>query len=150
MKANKEESKFKKLQYILFIKPTNQVFLQLFRYTFVGGAAFLVDFGLLYFFTEVFHFHYLLSASLSFIAGLIVNYVISKLWVFQKSVIRNKGIEFLLFGMIGVVGLGFTDLFMWLFTDCLELYYMISKIITTAIVYFWNFFARKYLLFNKK
>ncbi len=33
---------------------------------------------------------------------------------------------------------------------CLLIYYLLSKIITTIIVYFWNFFARKIILFNKE
>jgi putative flippase GtrA len=53
----------------LFAQKTNKVFIQLFRYTFVGGFAFLVDFGLLFFLKEVCGLHYLLSATLSFIAG---------------------------------------------------------------------------------
>lgn len=36
----------------LFIKPTNKGKIQLFRYFFVGGAAFVVDFGLLWLLTE--------------------------------------------------------------------------------------------------
>ena len=36
----------------IFINKTNNTFLQLFRYTFVGGAAFIVDFGLLYILTD--------------------------------------------------------------------------------------------------
>jgi hypothetical protein len=38
---------------------------------------------------------------------------------------------------------------MWALTDLLFLYYIYSKLITTAVVYFWNFFARKFILFSK-
>ncbi|GHU80645.1 hypothetical protein FACS1894145_7230 [Bacteroidia bacterium] len=133
----------------IFVTGTNNTLLQLFRYTIVGGGAFVVDFGLLYMLTHFLHLHYLLSATISFIAGLLVNYVFSTLWVFNKKTVRNKYLEFLIFAIIGVIGLGFNDLFMWIFTDRCGLYYMWSKVITTAVVYFWNFFARKYVLFNK-
>ena len=127
---------------------TDNVFLQLFRYTFVGGFAFTVDFGLLLILTESIGLHYLLSASIAFIAGLLVNYVISKLWVFDKTSIKNPKIEFFVFSLIGIIGLGLTDLLMWFFTDKMNMFYILSKILTTVIVYFWNFFARKYFIFK--
>jgi len=133
----------------IFVGETDNTFLQFFRYLFVGGGAFAVDFGLLFVFTHFLHLHYLLSATLSFIAGLLVNYFISTSWVFNRKTVKNKYFEFLIFAIIGVIGLGFNDLFMWIFTDRFGIYYLLSKIITTAIVYFWNFFARKYILFNK-
>ena len=46
----------------IFKGKTDNTIVQLFRYTFVGGFAFVVDFGLLYVLTEYAHFHYLLSA----------------------------------------------------------------------------------------
>ena len=136
----------------IFVEKTNNTLIQLFRYTFVGGTAFLVDFGLLAFLTEFFDLHYLISTSCGFLGGLIVNYIISILWVFTDSKIKNKKIEFLIFTVIGIIGLLLTELFMYLFTDIAEIHYLISKIITTIIVYLWNFLGRKYILFsnNKK
>lgn len=133
----------------ILVHSTDSTLFQLIRYTFVGGLAFVVDFGLLYILTEYIHLHYLVSATVSFIAGLIVNYIISTSWVFNKKTIKNKRLEFFIFFLIGLAGLGFNNLFLWLFTDYFAIYYLISKILTTIIVYFWNFFARKYILFNK-
>jgi len=133
---------------LLFVKKSNKILIQLFRYTFVGGLAFIVDFGLLFFLKEVFSIHYILSATLSFIAGLLVNYFISICWVFTDSKNKNRKIEFLYFGLIGLIGLGLNDILIWFFTDRIGIYYLISKIITAVLVYLWNFFARRYLLFN--
>lgn len=134
----------------LFIGKTNKVLIQIFRYTFVGGFAFIVDFGLLLFLKEVCSLHYILSATLSFIAGLFVNYIISINWVFTSSKNVNRKVEFLFFGLIGLVGLGLNDLLMWVLTDGVGIYYLLSKIITAILVYLWNFFARRYLLFSPK
>jgi len=133
----------------IFLQNTDNTFLQLFRYTFVGGIAFIADFGLLYILTEYIHFHYLLSATLSFIVGLIINYSLSKLWVFSSNTIKKRWVEFIVFSLIGIVGLGLNNLFLWIFTDYCSIYYMWSKILTTVIVFFWNFLARKFILFNK-
>ena len=134
---------------ILFENTTN-LFIQLFRYTLVGGLAFVVDFGLLFFLTEYVCLHYLISATISFLAGLLVNYVISTQWIFRDSKIKNKKVEFILFGLIGVIGLILNNVLIYLFTDVVGLYYMLSKLVTAIIVYMWNFLGRRYFLFNAK
>lgn len=132
----------------IIIDKTDNTFVQLFRYTFVGGIAFVIDFTLLYLLTDYVGLYHIISASISFIVGLAVNYVLSKIFVFSHSVVQNKTGEFLIFALIGVVGLFLTDLMMWILVDMGSIYYLTAKIITTLLVYLWNFFARKYILFN--
>ena len=134
----------------VFKGSTNSTLIQLFRYTLVGGSAFLVDFGTLVILTEYFNIHYLVSAAAAFLFGLTTNYFLSVRWVFNIRAKKNRWLEFFLFSLIGLVGLGLNELFLWVFTDIFMIYYLLSKIITTGIVYFWNFFARKIVLFNKQ
>ena len=134
----------------LFKEETENTLIQLFRYGFVGGAAFLVDYGVLVLLTEVFGMHYLLSATISFILGLVTNYLLSVVWVFNNRTLGNRWAEFTVFAIIGVIGLGLNALIMYVCTDKMGIHYMISKIISTVIVFFWNFFARKIVLFKAK
>lgn len=127
---------------------TDNIYIQFFRYLFVGGFAFLVDFSLLYIFSDICGIYYLISAMLSFIISLIVNYLISTYWVFNKNQMENKLVEFGIFSLIGVIGLIFTEIILYLCTDVIGLYYLISKIIATAIVMFWNFLARRFLFYG--
>ncbi len=133
----------------LFKKDVDNIFIQFFRYVFVGGTAFLIDFFLLYLFSDVFGIYYLISAALSFTISLIFNYLISTHWVFNKKQFENKIFEFYIFALIGVMGLGFTEILLYLFTDIIGVYYLISKIITAAIVLFWNFMARRMMFYGK-
>ncbi|MBN2771642.1 MAG: GtrA family protein [Spirochaetes bacterium] len=139
-----------KVRKALFVEKTENTVVQLFRYTFVGGLAFIVDFGTLFILTEYLNLYYLISAGIAFILGLITNYVLSINWVFSNRTMDSRSMEFFLFTVIGLIGLGLNELFLWMFTDLLSIYYLFSKIITAMVVYLWNFFARKYLLFNKK
>ena len=139
----------KDLLSLLFREPTNRTLVQLFRYGFVGGVAFLVDYGTLFLLTEYAQIPYLVSAAIAFVAGLVVNYLLSISWVFNQNRNEKPAKEFLYFTIIGVVGLLFNELIMYVATDLCHLHYMLSKIISTMIVFFWNFFARKVLLFNK-
>jgi putative flippase GtrA len=142
------ENKYNSIVHSLTKGKSDNTFIQLIRYTFIGGLAFIIDFGTLFILTEYLDIHYLISAGIAFILGLTFNYFFSTKWVFSKRSFKNRNLEFLLFAFIGIAGLGLNELFMWIFTELLLIYYLGSKIITTIIVYVWNFFARKFLLFN--
>lgn len=127
---------------------TDSTSVQLFRYTLVGGAAYLVDIGTLIVATEVFAVYYLTSAAIAFLLGLTTNYGLSILWVFSRRTSGSRVNEFLIFSAIGIAGLGLNELFIWFFTELLFFHYVVSKLFSTVFVYLWNFFARKYALFN--
>lgn len=132
----------------LFITKSNNTFIQFFRYIFVGGVAFLADGGSLFLITTI-GVNYLISVIFAFVIGLAVNYGLSKLLVFENSNVNGK-IEFLVYGIIGVIGLGFTEIIMYVLTEIAGLYFMVSKVIATIIVLVWNFVARKITLYRKK
>lgn len=122
---------------------------QLIRYGFVGGVAFVADYASLYIFTEWLGVQYLVSAAIAFIIGLTFNYILSNLIVFTTHRLNNRLLEFSIFAIIGVIGLGLNELIMYCACEMIGLHYMIAKLISTALVFFWNFFARKLTLFYK-
>lgn len=126
------------------------MFVQLVRYFISGGVAFIADASLLYILTEWGGLHYLLSTVVSYSVGLVITYLFSIKWVFDHRSVENRGVEFSVFVMIGVAGLGLTSLFMWIFTSLMGLHYLVSKIITIVLVFIWNFVAKKILLFRRK
>lgn len=132
----------------ILLAKTDKTLIQLFRYTFVGGIAYCIDFGSLFFLTEFAKINYLISAAIAFLFGLITNYLLSTLWVFSKRTLADKKIEFLVFSIIGLVGLGLNEALIWFFTELAGFHYLISKMFSTVVVFLWNFFARKKILFN--
>lgn len=129
----------------LFKKSTDNTLIQFFRYLFVGGIAALVNIGMLYVFTDFIRINYIVSNILSFTLGLFVNYILSKKFVFQGETTISKTKEFIIYAIIGILGLGIDTFLVWLFTDAFNFYYMISKLISTLLVFIWNFGARKVL-----
>ncbi len=118
------------------------------RYLVAGGAGFLIDYGIFATCHEVFGWHHLLSATIGFICGLVFVYVVSNKWVFTNRKMQHQQVvEFIVFSVIGVIGLLLTVLFMWIFTDVCSIHALISKLLTTALVLVWNFGARKYILY---
>ncbi len=122
---------------------------QLILYGIVGGVAFIADYGCLWILTEYYHCHYLLSAAIAFILGLAINYVLSTKWVFIDRKYESRWVEFLFFTFIGIVGLILNEILIFVVSRVFTKHYMIGKIISTIVVFFWNFLARKYLLFKK-
>ncbi len=131
----------KRFIYNLFLAPTDSEFLSFFRYLFVGGTAFVVDAGSMWIFERI-GLHYLWAAVPAFVLGLITNYILSKLLVFRDKDI-DRVLEFIIYGVIGVIGLGLTELIMFLLTDVGGLYFLVSKVIAAALVTFWNYFGKK-------
>ena len=127
---------------------TENTFVQLFRYVWVGGVSFFIDYISLFIFTEYLHINYLISAAFAFILGLTTNYLLSTIWVFNNSRLNNKFTEFTIFSIIGIIGLGLNEIIIYICSEFLNLYYMISKLVSTVVVFFWNFGGRKYILFT--
>lgn len=132
----------------LLLDPASTVSIQLLRYTAVGGAAFAVDFGSLFWLTEFGGLHYLLSAAFAFCLGLVTNYLLSVAWVFPRRSLSSRGLEFLLFGLIGLAGLGLNEMVLWALTEGAGFHYLLSKAGAAVVVFLWNFFARKLSLFR--
>ena len=135
----------------LAVGKTSDIRIQALRYVVAGGVAFLVDAGLLALLTECFgQQRLLLWTAIAFLVGLGVTYLFSIGWVFDKRSVSNKGAELGIFTLIGIVGFFLTELFMWLFARKLGWHYLLAKVLTTVLVFVWNFTAKKGLLFRNK
>ena len=134
----------------LFVDNANSTLLQFFRNALVGSFAFVLELGLMYLLTECAHVYYLWSSVFSSLCAGGVNYLLSTIWVFNQSKVKNKPLEFILFTAIGALGLLLNVFFLWLLTDCMGIYYMFSKIVAMILVFTLIFFIRKYVLFTTK
>ena len=133
------------------------VVMEFLRYVVVGGLAFVADFGSLVAAQELLFEGYswgvYASTVVGFVVGLAVNYFLSLLFVFTQAKDRGKGRSlgaFVVFGLIGLVGLGLTELGMWAGVEILTWNYMIVKVLVTGAVLFWNYLGRKILIFGRK
>ncbi len=143
---------------------------QMFLFALAGAVATVVDWVFYYIFLHIFTFKYgyMPASCIGFIFGVLVSYYISIKWIFTARNIKNRKLELFIFFIIGIIGLALTQLFMYLFNEInpfKEITQMLSnllsplfvlahewssRIIVTVIVFFWNFFARKVIIFNDK
>lgn len=133
--------------------PRSSLLGQFVRYLVTGGLAFVVDFGLFALCLYKLGWHYLLANFVGLVAGLVLNYVLSVVWVFSdcKRVLeKRKTAEFGIFAVVGFAGVGINQLLMYLMVGELELNELLSKMVAAVIVLMWNFGARKLMLFRER
>ena len=130
-------------------EPSDNLWIQLVRYALSGLSATFVDFFVLTLLTELCGERLLLLwTAIAFLSGLAVTYLLSIGWVFDSHKYDSRTTEILLFVLIGVVGLGLTELLMWICATKAGLHYLISKLIAGTTVFIWNFTAKKLILFR--
>lgn|GEM_PF-221372 len=130
----------------VFLAKTKSAHIQFFRYLFVGGFSAVVNLAVLFVCTSLFNIHYLLSELIAFIIATIINYVLSVWWIFERS--NRFKMEFLLFTLVGVGGLGINETVLWICASKLHLYYLLAEAIAIAVVTVWSFALRR-VMFTK-
>ncbi len=122
---------------------------ELFRYLIAGSIAFVCDFCMLVFATEVLGIHYLISNIAGYAVGLIVSYVLNIKYVFNhRRFDQKQGHEFVYFTIIVITGLAISELALWAATETVDLHYTWAKVISAAFVFIFNFVIKKWLLFS--
>lgn len=123
---------------------------ELIRYVYAGGIAFVLDFLVMMVLYKVFGVYYLTATAIGLIVGLFTTYLLSIKWVFNNRAMSNRTTELSLFLLIGSIGFLIHEYVIWVSVEALLINVPVSKIIATAVVFFWNFTARKVILFKKQ
>ena len=119
---------------------------QIMKFGIVGVICFGIDYGLMILLTEAVGIKYLISSGISFTVSVIVNYILSLKFVFETDQNNNKIMEFLVFIVLSVIGLGINQVLMCVCVDKFHIFYMLSKIGVTGVVMGYNFVTRKLVL----
>ena len=120
--------------------------IQFARFLVVGILSFSLDYGLFVLLYRVFEVQYVVASTISFSLSVVLNYVLTRKFVFAVNPERNVGIEFVLYLGLNVVALGLNQLILVLAVDALGFSPLIGKLIATAVVLVYNFISRKLLL----
>lgn len=123
---------------------------QFMRYCIVGGLSFVVDFLVLFLLTKFLGIHYLVSASIGFVLGLITNYLLCILWIFEHRLLSNSFVEFFIFTLVGLAGLALNNSLIYGLTEWINFHYLVSKVVAASIVLIFNFSLRRTFLFTRR
>ena len=104
----------------------------------------------------------MIGSALGFTVSVIVNYILSFKFVFERKEDMNRKAEFVIFIILSVIGLGLNQVVMWICTVPIynnvewiqqllgySLAFTVAKIVATAIVMVYNFVTRKIFLEKK-
>lgn len=117
------------------------------RYGLASALALAVDFGLIKLLIEL-KFPLFVAAAIGFTSGLLIVYLFSIAWAFERRSVVNRRLEFLYFSLIGVLGLGLTEVFLHVLIGWMGFDLGLAKFCTAGLVFSFNFSARKFLLFS--
>lgn len=123
--------------------------LELAKYFGASVVALAVDWGLLSLLTRAFEVPTLVAATVSFLAGVAVVYVLSVRFVFREHSAQDRRWEFLVFLLIGVAGLALNDALLWVLGHELGLAPDVAKAPVAGATFVFNFGLRKALLFTR-
>ena len=119
----------------------------------VGGAAALVEWGVFFLLVYLFNTPYLYATVLAFIVSTTVNWILGRMFAFKNSNYKGKKTqELILVFVVSAVGHVFNMILMYLFVSVFSMnsniLKTVSKVLSTGIVFFWNFLSRKYLIYK--
>lgn len=126
---------------------------QFLSYFGVGGVSALVEWGSFYVFDSMFTIPYLVSTILAFVVSTTTNWFLGRTFTFKDSSYKKKKAkEIVLVFLASAIGLGFNMLLMYLFVDVLgwntNILRILAKILSTGIVFIWNFLSRKLWIYK--
>ncbi len=125
---------------------SSKLLTQIIRFIIVGGCATIIDFIIFFTMHSILSIDIIISNITSFIGGLLFNYFISITWVFNTNKDNNKKNQFILFTIFSIIGLIINTLIVYICSNIINIYPMISKVYATGIVMIFNFITRKLFL----
>ena len=128
---------------------------QFFSYFFVGGMAALVEWGMFFIFSNLLHIYYQGATILAFLFSTMTNWWLGRNITFKDSAYQSqKRKELILIFAVSAIGLFLNMILMYVWVSLLgmntDFKKMIGKIAATGVVFFWNFFIRKYVVYKEK
>ena len=135
---------------------TDNEYIKILLYLFVGGTAALVEWGLFYIFiTYVLNGIGLsltavtmLGTCMAFCLSTLYHYFLGTILVFNSGSKYKRGKELSLVFLVSIMGLAFNLLFMYIFVSLMGWNPMASKVLTSCIVVVWNYLSRKKWIFR--
>ncbi len=147
------------------------LFAQIMKFGVVGAVCFGIDYIIGYSVMKIivklgggtlFELASMAGSALGFTVSVIINYILSFKFVFERKEDLDRRKEFVVFIILSVIGLGLNQLIIWICVGPVygniaflrnilnyDLAYTGAKVIATAIVMVYNFVTRKIFLEKK-
>lgn len=124
--------------------------LSLIKFGFTGMSGLVVDFSITWLLKDELHLNKFLANAAGFSMAVISNYIINRLWTFSERERSKVSKQFASFLAVSLIGLLLNSGFVYLFNERLMLNFYLSKAIAIILVFFWNFSANYFFVFNNR
>ena len=114
------------------------------KYATTSLVATAVDFGMFFFLINQFAFQTVVAQPIAYSCGMLVNFFLQKQFIFQLN--RKLSNVFVLAMAVSLGGMAFSTFLMYLFEKItfFSEQTLILKILVTGIVFFYNFYFKRY------
>ena len=121
--------------------------LKIIKFGLVGLSGMVIDFLVTWVCKEKLSINKYLSNSLGFSLAVINNFFLNYYWTFQKND-NNINIDFEKFIFFAIVGLGLSNLFLFIFHNKFHISFYIAKALAIICVFTWNFTTNYFFNFH--
>lgn len=132
-----------------YLRYKKNVIREFFKFVIVGGIGTLVNILVLFSFTEFLGIYYLVSAIFAFIFAATSNFLLNKVWTFKEKIRDSILKKYVSFFSVSVAALLVNLFFLYIFTEFLGIYYLISQILAISVALIINFLGNKIWTFSK-
>jgi putative flippase GtrA len=123
-------------------------FIHLAKFIFSGGVAAILNLATLYILAGIFYMHYLLSATIAFLCGVALSFVLQKFWTFEKMTRERIHFEVISYLIGSLIGLVLNTLFVYMFVEAFHIWYLMSQILSGIIIAVCNYFFYRHFVFK--
>jgi|GEM_PF-4089452 len=107
-----------------------------------------IDYSLLFILTHFFGIFYLISSTISYCLGLTLSYFFNRFFNFKKNTYDSFTKQYGLFVFFALMGLFFTNIILYILVHFFSLHYLLAKIFSICLVFFWNYLGSRYVVFR--
>ena len=119
-------------------------------YAIVGFSGTLVEWFLYYLLSKVFNVYYLIATVLSVGVATFANWLLGRLIAFRKAPKQNVKAEITKIYIISIGGIILNTILMLVFHDIVGIEGMLSKMMASFLVFFYNYSVRAFVLYKSK
>ncbi len=130
------------LRHLARLMPADRALRRFLKFCLVGGSGVLVNMGLLWLLTEVAGLFYLASSAVAVECAILNNFLWNDVWTFRDRRAdgrRARLCRLARFNAVSLGGLGINVLVLWLLTEHLGVYYLLSNLAGIVAATMWNF-----------
>ncbi len=129
---------------------SNERIKHLMSYFVVGLLATLVEWGSFWVLDYAIGIQYLIATIIAMIISTFSNWLFGRLMTFRNAEKGNTLIEIGKIYITSFAGIGLNVLLMWIMVDKCTMNEMLSKVIATGFVFFYNYFIRTLYIYKNK